>query len=928
MVPSAVDPFAPLPEVVNGQVGTSRAGARATKKPAEIWEPKFPAPREPPETGEVRHFSYGVPSARFIYRNKDGDPLFATYRFDLPPAEDGTPQKDVVPYTFGRRAWTTKAGRERDQTAWHFKRPGVPVPLYGLDQLALRPDATVLVAEGEKKADAVSAIFPEMVGIASQGGSNSAGKSDWSPLAGRHVVVWPDCDEAGRHYARDVEQLALEAGAASVKIVAVPEDWPDGWDLADALPEGVLPETLTAMLSDARSSEPEPDAEPEPAAEPDAITPERRAEEIDRLSRLPRLEYAAERKPAAQMLGLNLAALDAAVKAEKAKRRDAAVARERTRPPPVPGEVRWPFGFFMREDGLYADTGEDAPPEWLCAPIQVLGEGRDAGGESWGLWLRWLDRDQRPHTWPMPARMLTVGPGEIEAALMDRGLRLSVEPGARMLLRQALGGVQSGDRVTLVSQTGWHAPAGGDAAFVLPDGETVGRAREHLVLKAQAEHASHAMTQAGTLEEWQHDVARFAVGNPIPAFMIAAAFAGPLLDPVGEPSGGFHFFGRSKTGKTLALRLALSVWGLPKKGGLLRDWRSTANGLEAAAEECSDGLLPLDEIHQADSKEVVGGVYSLANESGKQRLRRDASAQRRRTWRSVVLSTGEVDVAAVAAKAGQTLPAGADVRLPSINVDGGAMWPTLHGVGSASELMGRLQVAVARCYGRPIRAFLDHLANARSDGGADLDQAAALLRAQFISKLPAGSDPQVQDVARRCALVALAGEMAVEWGILPWPKGEATKDAAAVLDLWVGRRGGSGSAEESQHVKIVRAFLLEHGAARFVALRKELESKSWVERHPDRPVVQRAGWRRAGDGDDLSDEYLIAPDAWHELCSKGGADPAEVGKTLLGAGFLERGDGKNLTRTVRVPTVGKLRVYVINPKIFEGRDDNNMGKAA
>nr|WP_282572195.1 DUF927 domain-containing protein [Roseomonas acroporae] len=560
----------------------------------------------------------------------------------------------------------------------------------------------------------------------------------------------------------------------------------------------------------------------------------------------------------------------------------------------------------MRGDGLHADAGEQGLI-WLAAPFVVLGEARDAAGEGWGLWLRWNDRDGRPHTWPLPARLLMVGPGEMEAELVDRGLRVSPDPAARLLLRRALGEVQAGSRVTLVSRAGWH----GDA-YVLPDGTVIGDAAEAVVMKAPPENGAQLVATAGTLEGWQEEVAKLAVGNHVAAFVISCAFAGPLLDPLGEPSGGFHLAGRSKVGKTLALRLGLSACGLPFKGGALRDWRSTGNALEGAAEESGDGLLGLDELHQADPREVAASAYMLANESGKGRLRRDATAQRRRTWRAFLLSTGELDLPAMVAKAGQKLPAGAEVRLPSIPVDSAGIWPALHGRASPEALMTDLHGALRRHHGTAIRAFLACLVAERRENPTGLADAADAMRARFAKLLPADADPQVRDVARRCALVALAGELARAWDILPWPKDEAVKAAEAMLQRWLGRRGGSASTEEAQHLAAVRLFLTEHGASRFVALHK-LDG-SWVETHPERPVVKRAGWRRRQK--DGRDEYLIAPEVWRELCTEAGTDPAETARTLRAKGFLDIGDGKNLAQNVWLPGVGVKRCYAVKPDLL------------
>jgi len=280
--------------------------------------------------------------------------------------------------------------------------------------------------------------------------------------------------------------------------------------------------------------------------------------------------------------------------------------------------------------------------------------------------------------------------------------------------------------VSFAETPGWNAPSDGASAFVLVNGEVVGTPAEHIVLKAPPENAVAKMRQAGTLDEWKAEVAAKAAGNPVAAFALCAAFAGPLLAPLGESSGGFHFFGRSKAGKTLVTRLGVSVWGPTKKSGLLRDWRSTANGLESAAEECNDAFLTLDEVHQAEPKEVVSAVYLLANESGKQRLRQDAVAKRRRTWRTIVLSNGELPLDAMAAKAGQVLPPGAEIRLPSVPIDGQTMWPTLHGATSAAELMASLQQALLKQHGTAIRPFLAALADTVAEGDGSLSLTLAI----------------------------------------------------------------------------------------------------------------------------------------------------------------------------------------------------------
>lgn len=177
---------------------------------------------------------------------------------------------------------------------------------------------------------------------------------------------------------------------------------------------------------------------------------------------------------------------------------------------------------------------------------------------------------------------------------------------------------------------------------------------------------------AGTLAEWQHKVAACAVGNSRLALFLSAAFAGPLLDIVGEQSGGIHLVGKAQSGKSTAAYIAGSVWGRGDREGQIRAWRGTANGLEGVASETSDTVLILDEMGQADSREVGEITYMLANNSGKMRAGRTGNARARKTWRVLFLSTGEVTLAAKMGEAGKRIMAGQEVRLVNIPADAGA----------------------------------------------------------------------------------------------------------------------------------------------------------------------------------------------------------------------------------------------------------------
>jgi hypothetical protein len=156
------------------------------------------------------------------YRDAAGVVIGAVARYDLRVADTNKKSKQYRPFVTGNGVGPIVGAFP------------APRPLYGLDQLAARSDAPVLVVEGEKCADAASRLFSDHVVVTSPSGSNAAGMADWSVLSGRAVTVWPDNDTAGLKYAVDV----LERIPNTSRIVVVPESFPEGWDLADTVPHG------------------------------------------------------------------------------------------------------------------------------------------------------------------------------------------------------------------------------------------------------------------------------------------------------------------------------------------------------------------------------------------------------------------------------------------------------------------------------------------------------------------------------------------------------------------------------------------------------------------------------------------------------------------------------------------------------------------
>lgn len=460
-----------------------------------------------------------------------------------------------------------------------------------------------------------------------------------------------------------------------------------------------------------------------------------------------------------------------------------------------------------------------------------------------------------------PMEMLAGDSTDFRRVLLSLGLAIAPSSRARQLLTQYVQTARVGTRAVCTDRTGWH-----NGAYVLPD-ETIGEDDERVLLQTRGEPPK--MRQAGSAEEWRDRVGRLCVGNSRLILAVSAAFAAPLMDLMGDESGGIHLVGASSTGKTAALRAAASVWGGPEY--LLR-WRATANALEAEAKSHNDALLILDELAQVDPRQAGEVAYMLANGSGKHRARRDGLARPVATWRLLFLSAGEVGLADHMAEVGKRARAGQEVRLADVPADAGAghgLFECLHGYEDGARLADAIGSESQQYHGAIARAYLHQLTKIADEALRDGLKSA---RQDFLdSAVPSGAEGQAWRVGNRFGLIAAAGEFATALGLTGWPEGAALNSVTLCYRAWLDRRGGAGSHENVAALTQVRHFLELHGESRFGCLDAT-----------DRPVINRAGYRRFADGEM---QYLFLPEVFRrEVCA--GLDYRHVARVLFDRGYL------------------------------------------
>lgn len=189
----------------------------STPMPAPQQEWRQMIPESAPTS--ITHWENGQPSRVWAYHTAQGQLLGYVCRFDK---ENGA--KDIIPYTYQSNGKTTR---------WKWKGFEEPRPLYNLHIVASSdPKKTVVIVEGEKTADSLQERLPSAVVTTWQGGSKAIKKTDWTPLAGRKVILWPDNDVPGFEAMAEIASLLTDSPVK--KFVRNPEGSAKGWDVADA----------------------------------------------------------------------------------------------------------------------------------------------------------------------------------------------------------------------------------------------------------------------------------------------------------------------------------------------------------------------------------------------------------------------------------------------------------------------------------------------------------------------------------------------------------------------------------------------------------------------------------------------------------------------------------------------------------------------
>ncbi|HBR7348477.1 TPA: DUF927 domain-containing protein [Klebsiella pneumoniae] len=542
-------------------------------------------------------------------------------------------------------------------------------------------------------------------------------------------------------------------------------------------------------------------------------------------------------------------------------------------------------GVFWVTPKVDKDSGEVINQEaWLCSPLEVVGTGRDDKDQY--LIIRWQAFGVSALT-TAAIPLADIGEREGWRTLKAGGINVTTKSSLRAILADWLQRSGARELWRVAHATGWQC-----GAYIMPDGEVIGTP-EHPVLFNGRSSAAAGYTVKGTAEDWRGSVAHLVAGNYSMMTATAAALAAPLIGLAGADGFGIHFYEQSSAGKTTTANVASSLYGNPD---LLRlTWYGTALGLANEAAAHNDGLMPLDEVGQgSDPVSVSQSAYALFNGVGKLQGAKEGGNRDLKRWRTVAISTGEMDLETFIAGAGRRTKAGQLVRLLNIPLSKAVHF---HEHRNGKQHADALKEAYQHHHGAAGRLWIKWLA----DHQQQATEAVRECEARWRSLIPADYGEQVHRVAARFAILEAA--LLLSAGITGWDAQTCRDAVQHSYNAWL-REFGTGNKEHQQIIEQTEAFLNAYGLSRFAPFPYS---------PADLPIKELAGYRRRqGEHDESPISFYTFP-ATFEKEIAAGFNHKQFAEVLKRAGMLTPpSSGRGYQRKSPRIQGRQINVYVLN----------------
>ena len=848
--------------------------------------------QEPPQiTAADTHYhskrEFGCfPSVFFPYKNSLGVTVGHIARWDI-KTEGGETKKEVRPYIydFEKKKWVSK---------FFGTKPQNSRPLYNLPQILERKDATVLIVEGEKSAEAAKLLFPELVATTSSGGASSTHKTEWFWLQGRDIIIAPDDGTAGSQYLEQVIKTLTKHGVDNVKIleprtlgdyivkngsyIQRTDPLPHGYDLADSLAEGWTPELIQQAQLDKQFY---------------PFFKERRGQIIIK-TELRQNEEVYEFGGKTYKLtpaGLYIQYFVQATAGDLAN-------------DPQYGE----------NDYVLAMKEAWRP---LCGYLKPIYKVKDIDN-SWGMLVKFRDLESVEREVFLKRTDWLGEKGAVEI-LQDRGLQLmglkqkDLDP-----INEYLNKFTPEFQAVGVDKVGWQ---GDNEAYMMPFADDP---RNNYLVKQEQEKIEYILQQRssvsrklhkkGTLAKWKSTVGEVCRGNHLHSFAMIVSLTAPILYLLKEEGFIIHYVGSTSVGKSTILEVPQSIWGLEEIG----TFRATDNNLEGVCKVSNDGMILLDEMGEVDADALSKIVYMISNGVTKGRADKSGNAKATTHFTVIAQSTGEIGLEAKLAEKRIQAKGGQLIRMPELDADRGKGLNTFDilklnpDTGNIFE-DGKMQAEYLKTHaqencGVVIDGFMKELVKDIEDYIKGLKN----LKAEWIKSLKATKgNAEIDRMIKRFSTIYATGVIASIMGVIPHTKEEVNESVTAMFDNWLNRRGGDAPYELKAITNDIYKLCIENQYLRFRNAHPTEDERENLPR-------DKAGYWKMEKviGEDGKEEWVLSEFWIHtqvfERDALKGRDKNIFYPLLVKAGYIEKGkDGK--TTQMQRPKNGISERFIVVP---------------
>lgn len=546
-------------------------------------------------------------------------------------------------------------------------------------------------------------------------------------------------------------------------------------------------------------------------------------------------------------------------------------------------------GLYRIVPKYHPDLGKwiESEEQWLADPVDVIGIGRSETEDF--IVLQWQPENSSQHIIEsLPLREL--GEREGWKMLKDRGLNLTSRNNLRNELADYLQNLNKGNRQLwkITNATGWQ-----NGAYILPNGEVIGEPDTPVRFRSQSATSS-GYDIKGTIETWRNKVANYLLGNPSQMLGVAVAFSAPMIALLKAESFGVHLFEDSGRGKSTVADIANSIYGNAEKIALT--WDTTHVGITNEAAARNDGFLTIDEIGQGRAKETEKIAYTLFNNVGRIRGKKDGGNHEILRWRVTALSFGEKDLETHLAEKGIQINAGQLVRLLNVPFETAKCY---HGLKDGKAHADYLKQASKENYGIVGREWVKFLA----ENSQIVLDTYSRIKAKWLERPPEDADPQVFRVAGRFAILETALHLSATF--TGWEMEECSEAMLHCFNQWVNIFGFQ-SKKEQQIIEQVNGWLLSNAEGRFIAF-------PFDDKQPK--VGNIAGYRVMLSSDNDREHFYVYPKAFEEAIV--GHQKEQASHILEINGMLKRGGekGRYMVKLPHKIDPKRTRCYLLFPVI-------------